>query len=687
VKGSIVFRFKTFLYKQPDNNRNVFVSKTLKSIKLLMALTVLLVSLASKSAPLKITPFIRIDQFGYLCSSRKVAVIVNPLIGYNAATHYSPGKGVGQYEIRRWGDDAVVFTGTITAWNHGIIQGQSGDKGWWFDFSSVTEQGSYYVYDVGTGAGSYRFEISANVYDEVLKQACRMFYYQRCNFPKTIPYANSNWTDAAAFEGPNQDHHARSRWDKDNPATERDVSGGWFDAGDLNKYVPNTVETLTQLLETYRLHPSIFTENLNIPESGNGIPDILDEVKYEIDWLKKMQDATGTNGLMLKVGVDNYDKIYTPPSTDVRDRYYIPECTSATLSGAVVFALASTIYRSLNTPEMTKYANDLKARAIKAWARAQITTSNFTIFETNCDDQDIKSGDADRDTVFQKQCAIAAAIYLYEATDSTIFKNYVEKNYTSVEPIGTGWWGPYGLFIQKALLRYTQLPKITASVANTIRKSKQNTKSGMGLPEYNTMTDLYRAYMPDAQYTWESNMPRSACGANAQDYVHYGINTGKQREYKELAEQYLHWLHGVNPEGIVMLSNMYAYGADSSANEIYHTWFWDGTIYDNAKTSSRGPAPGFVTGGPNREFTVTSIMPPAHQPPQKAYKDWNTDWDGKIQESSYEITEPAIYCQAMYIELLAAVIDYGKNNCSPVTLAIENAGQKATIVAKNAIVQ
>jgi endoglucanase len=646
----------------------------------------LTLSLTSKASPPIITPFIRIDQFGYLCNSRKVAVIVDPQVGYNANDSYSPGTGTGQYQLRRWLDDEVVFTGTLTIWNNGATQAQSGDKGWWFDFSSVTLPGSYYVYDLRTRSGSYRFEIGANVYDEVLKQACRMFYYQRCNFAKDTPYADPKWTDAAAFEGALQDRHARSRWDKNNPATEKDVSGGWFDAGDLNKYVILTVEPLTQLLETYRLHPSVFQENLNLPESGNGIPDILDEVKFELDWLEKMQDATGTGGLMLKVGSDNFT-LYTPPSTDINKRYYLPECTSATLSGAAVFALAANIYRSLNIPSMATYADDLQTRAVNAWSRAQSTTSNFTSFQTDCDDQNIIAGDADQNATWQKQCALSAAVYLYEGTGSAMYKTYVESNYINVEPVANGWWGPYAIFAQKALLRYTKLGDVSVSAITSIRNSKQKTNTGMSLPEYSNATDLYRAHMPDAQYTWGSNMTRSACGANALDYVQYGINTGEQARYKELAEQYLHWLHGVNPEGIVMISNMYAFGGDSAVNEIFHTWFADGTIFDNAKTSPRGPAPGFITGGPNREFSVFALAPPANQPPQKAYKDWNTNWNGQINENSFEITEPAIYYQGMYIQLLAAIIDYGSVDCSTFNLLIEDTKLTATAGVKKAMIQ
>ena len=345
---------------------------------------------------------IKIDQFGYLPDSKKVAVIVDPQTGYNAAESFSPGTGSNQYQVRNWTTDAVVFTGTLAAWKSGATQAQSGDKGWWFDFSTVTTPGSYYIFDLANNVASYRFEINNTVYNDVLKQAVRMYFYQRVNFAKQPPYTPAKWSDAAAFGGANQDYAARSRYDKNNAATAKDLHGGWFDAGDCNKYTTFTITPICNLLETYRMHPTYFTDDYNIPESGNGIPDVLDEVKYELDWLTRMQDGTGTNGLLLKLGADNYNGA-SPPSADHNPRYYVPECTSATLTGAANFALASIVYKSLGNAGMTSYGNDLLNRAVSAWNRALVTTSNFSTYEVNCDDQNIVSGDADADVASQKE--------------------------------------------------------------------------------------------------------------------------------------------------------------------------------------------------------------------------------------------------------------------------------------------
>lgn len=601
------------------------------------------------------TKHIKIDQFGYLPNSKKVAVIADPQNGYNAAESFSPGTGLNQYQVRRWNDDVVVYSGTITAWNGGATHLQSGDRGWWFDFSTVTAPGSYYIFDIANNTGSYRFEIGANVYATLLKHASRMYFYQRVNFAKQVPYTDAKWSDGAAFGGTNQDFAARSRYDKTNPATARDVHGGWFDAGDYNKYVTFALGPICNLLETYRMHPAYFTDDYAIPESGNGIADILDEVKWEMDFLTRMQDASGTNGLFLKVGADNFNSS-SPPSTDNNPRYYVPECTSATLTGAAVFALGSTVYKSLGIPSMTAYGNNLLTRSINAWNRAKITTNNFTVFETTCDDQNIVAGDADQSIEDQQEMIVTAAAYLFEATGNNEYKNAFDTMYSKARPYAFFWWGPYFPSVQRALLRYTTLPGATASVSNNIRTVKAGQNGVLSITDYTANTDLYRSSMPDAQYHWNSHEVKANAGLDNLDFVSFNINVSQEILYKEVAESYLHWFHGINPMGKVMLTNMYAYGGDSCVNEFYHSWFGNGTVWDNVFTSANGPAPGYLIGGPNKDFSLPGISPPGGQPPQKSYREWNTGWNGTANENSWEITEAGIYTQAAYISLLVRVI-------------------------------
>ena len=639
----------------------------MKTYTLFLAVLITVANYLS-AAPPATSPFIRVDQFGYFPTSNKVAVISNPQQGFDANQSFSPGQ---QYQVRRWDDHEVVFAGAPEAWNGGKTHAQSGDQGWWFDFSAVTAPGTYYVYDTQNQVGSSRFDIGKNVYDKVLEQAIRMFYYQRVNYAKQAPYAGK-WTDGASFEGPNQDRAAHSVNDRDNPQSARDLHGGWYDAGDLNKYTTFTFEPLTQMLEAYRMNPKVFKDNYNIPESGNGVADLLDEIKYELDWLTRMQDATSTDGLLLKVGTVGFGGGF-PPSQNNEPRYYVGECTSATITGAAVFAISGLVYQSLPSSVLQAYGQDLIARAERAWVRARATTQNYTVFETDCDVVGVnglpivRAGDADDNEQKQKDKLVTAAAYLYEATGRAEYRTYVETRYSQatgfrVNSPNLSW--PYATSNAFAMLRYTILPNVSSDVAQTITNRKAKSEPEHSLEDYRAEKDLYRAHMEDRAYHWGSNQIRANSGNVLMDFHTFGINDSDKAQYREAAEQYVHWLHGVNPLGLVMLSNMYDYGAERSANEMAHAWFADGTKYDNAQTSELGPAPGYVTGGPNKENyplnQVNPPRPPFGQPQQKSYRDWNTD-----EEESYAITEPGIYYQGSYVALLSRLISIGRGSPPP----------------------
>jgi hypothetical protein len=200
-------------------------------------------------------------------------------------------------------------------------------------------------------------------------------------------------------------------------------------------------------------------------------------------------------------------------------------------------------------------------------------------------------------------------------------------------------------------------------LAATIVASAQANVSGNWLNHYGIGNlGLYRDDMPTWSYDWGSNQAKANYGNLNLLFAENGIGTPS--DLLNRAKEFLHSFHGVNPLGIVQLSNMYAYGADRSVNEIYHTWFHDGTVYDHALNSPNGPAPGYVVGGPNKNFTVTWIQPPSGQPDSKSYLDFNDGWPN----NSWEVSEPAIYYQAAYIRLLAGVISNFGNNILPITL-------------------
>ncbi|MEL6393741.1 MAG: glycoside hydrolase family 9 protein, partial [Bacteroidota bacterium] len=539
-------------------------------------------------------------------------------------------------------NDQSVWTGTPTVWNGGATHDQSGDKGWWLDFSSVSTPGSYYVYDPASGERSATFDIGDNVYDQLMADAGRAFYYNRCNAPKQAPYAEGPWVDGTNFLNANQDADCIALSDPGNQSLKRDLSGGWFDAGDYNKYVSFAFSAVNPMLWAYVENPESFTDNWNIPESGNGIPDLLDEVKWELDWLLKMTNPDGS--VINKMGSISFDdNSAAPPSANTDDRYYGPTCSSASISAAGMFAQAAEVYGGFST--FTSFANELETNAISAFAYWQ-DLANTGNLEYDCDDGTIKAGDADLPEATQWDFAVVAAVHLFALTGDSDYSDFVVSAAAAgrLEPLETGFWGGDRAQLNDALLYYTTIVGADASLSSQIITSVTDaaTNNWNGFFGLNT-GDLYRGFMPDWSYFWGSNSIKSRYGSLNNALVYYGINPTEEPNYRAQSAALLHNFHGVNPLGMVYLSGMEGRGAERGIQEIYHTWFANGSDWDNSSTSLYGPAPGFVSGGPNPNFTLNFISPPAGQPIQKSYKDWNTGWNGSFNENSWEISEPAIY--------------------------------------------
>jgi endoglucanase len=605
------------------------------------------------ASPTTTSPLIKIDQFGYRPDDQKIAVISIPQVGYNAPSSFVPGA---VYQVRDWITDNIVFTGAPVAWNAGNVHTQSGDKAFWFDFSTVTASGSYYIFDVSNNVGSYRFDINATVYNDALKQATRMLYYQRCGMPKATPYAQTGWTDVACHK--TQDLDCRL-YNNTTATTSKNLSGGWHDAGDYNKYVNFSYTAMVNLLLAYKENPSVWGDDFNIPESGNGIPDLLDEAKYELDWLLKMQNSNGS--VLCIVGTPTGTGGGSPPSSDAVARVYGPATTSASFTSAAIFALAAIQF---NNAGQTAYATTLKTAAINAYSWA---TANPNITFPNAGV--IAAGEQEIGAYEISSRQFAAAVYLYGLTNTASYKTYVDANYGALHLILWAFAYPFETTQQDALLYYASLATATSTVSTAIKNAYTNSINGTpdNFPNFTNKTDAYQSYIADKDWTWNSNQTKSSQGSMFNTMNVYNLNSTSATNYKNAASGFIHYFHGVNPNGKTFLSNMSSWGAENSVSSFYHVWFANGSVlWDEVGVSTYGPPPGFIPGGPNPGYALDAccpggcggssslcslnVSPPKGQPIQKSYKDFNDSWP----LNSWTITEPGIYTNAAYIRLVSA---------------------------------
>ena len=595
-------------------------------------------TLSSSSFSSRITysaPHILVDQFGYRPQDQKIAIVRK-----NSNSRYEDIEFKRSiFDVLNISTGKVVYSGRAVLWDQGKIHSQSGDVTSWFDFSFVNQPGRYVIRS-RAGEKSFSFEIAENVYRKVLIAATRMYFYQRSGFAKRSPYADARWQDEAAFLGANQDSEARFVNDKQNSTLTRDVRGGWFDAGDTNKYVTFAAYPVQQLLHGYTQNPAVWTDDFGLPESGNGIPDVIDEIRFELDWLQRMQDDDG--GVFIKVGVlDN--KYAERPSLDKRSRFYGPKCSSATIAVAGMFSHAALVFKKFS--ELAQYADALNQKASKAWQWFESHP-----LETACDTQEIRAGDADKTVQEQIGDAVAAAAYLSASTGESKYTDYIKEHLVKTQPFLDDVWSRYQPTQGDALLFYTQLPNAEDSLRKLImERFKLLVRTNLSAYGDAGKLDAYRAYMPDDQYHWGSNFVKANYGNTNYDVVLYKASSNSVQPFENRALDSLHYLHGVNPLGIVYLTNMYQAGAEYSANEMWHEWFGKG-IYSNALTSPNGPAPGYITGGPNKSYTGSA--PLRQQPPMKAYLDSNN-----TKSRMWEVTEPSIVYQGAYIKLLSKFVN------------------------------
>ena len=159
--------------------------------------------------------------------------------------------------------------------------------------------------------------------------------------------------------------HPSAASDKRPAGTEIATPGGWYDAGDYNKYVVNSGITMGTLLSAYEDFSAYFdTLHTNIPESNDHTPDILNETLYNLRWMFTMQDPYD-GGVYNKCTNAAFDSMVMPGVTKL-PRYVVQKGTAATLDFAAVMAQCSRITRTMGSQLPGLSDSCLKA-AKKAW--------------------------------------------------------------------------------------------------------------------------------------------------------------------------------------------------------------------------------------------------------------------------------------------------------------------------------
>src|SRR5271165_1479982 len=239
----------------------------MRVMKVLVAFA-LLAEIAVAASP---TLDIKVDQVGYLPSAPKIALVASA----TPATDFA---------VRRSSDDSVVLRGKLSP---AEADPDSGDRVQAADFSTLHESGRYYL-DVATIGRSWNFQIAPDVYARAFYLAMRSYYGQRCGTAVDLGPEFPGYKHAAChFDG---QYHATSGETGPHPHDGK----GWHDAGDYGRYIVNSGISTGALLWAYEINERKTNKvPLNIPESGNGTPDLLSEIRWNLIWMLQMQDEDG----------------------------------------------------------------------------------------------------------------------------------------------------------------------------------------------------------------------------------------------------------------------------------------------------------------------------------------------------------------------------------------------------------
>jgi len=295
--------------------------------KLLFLLTLISIILSSCTTPAP-PPVadknqnIRFNQVGYYPKSIKEFVVAD-----YEATSFNILNEKGK----------IVFEGELVNKGRWDTSGEHIRLG---DFTRLSRAGNFMI-QLNTGITSAPFQIAPWIYETALHAAIKSFYFQRASMAIEEQYggiykrASGHPDDICLF-------HPSSGKEEGT----LNSSGGWYDAGDYGKYVVNAAITVAQMLNLIEMVPkAVASDDLNIPESGNGIRDLLDEIRYELDWVMSMQDEDG--GVYHKLTALTFGPFIMPEAYDL-DRYVIGKGTTSSLNFAAVMTQASRVYADID---------------------------------------------------------------------------------------------------------------------------------------------------------------------------------------------------------------------------------------------------------------------------------------------------------------------------------------------------
>jgi len=542
-------------------------------------------------------PAIELNQIGFLPGAAKRANV-------------APGRA-GRFQVVDDESGAPVFAGALgppRPWAAAEAETRVAD------FSGLTRPGRYRLQVDGL-PDSPAFVIAADAYAALDVAAVRAYYFNRAGIALEPRYAGP-YARPAGHPDTRVLVHASAASASRPEGSTVSSPGGWYDAGDYNKYIVNSGITVYELLAAYEHFPAFFAhQSVGLPESGNGVPDLLDEVHWNLAWMLTMQDP-GDGGVYHKLTNKQFDGA-VPPDRATSERYVVGKSTAAALDFAAAMAMASRVYAPYDQAWPGLSARMLAA-AKAAWRWAQAHPA-----EVYRQPPDIHTGEY-ADVRLDGAFAWAAA-ELYIATRDDA---YWAAMMSHQGPMTVPAWGDVGALGWISLLQHRAgltavadrglIERRVRTLASELLADAQATPGGLS--------------MRVADFRWGSN----SIALNRALVLIQGYRLDGDRRLLDAAQSALDLVLGRNPLGLSMVTG---FGSRSPRHPHHRPSMAGG---------GAGPVPGFLVGGPNGGQQDAKACPQryASSAPAMSYLD---------ADCSYASNEVAINWNAPLVYVAAAL--------------------------------
>lgn len=477
-----------------------------------------------------------------------------------------------------------------------------GERLYPLDFGSVQTSGKFYL-EGPDGEKSDTFAIEKDVFNEVHNAMIKALYFQRCGCALEEKYAGP-YVHAACHMSDSEVYGESGK--------PFDARGGWHDAGDYGRYITPAAVTIGHLLYAYKLYPQAFQEQLNIPESGNGVADVLNECRYELEWMLKMQREDG--GVYHKLTAWSHAP-FIMPEEDLDPFYAYAVSSLAVADFCACMALSARVYRQIDG----SFAKRMEDAAVLSWKWLCENPEPLLFHNPAGSNTGEYGDDADAD-----ERLWAAAEMLLLATEkgeeTTQYKAELERILATGLAVTDFGWTDVAGFAAMAVL--TDAKKAAGEkLLDSFRQAVlQEADRLVGLQPKNA----FAMGMAPEDFCWGSNMVVTNRGILLALVCEIVGDQEKAAGYQDVIQAQIDYLLGKNITGYSFVT-----GFGDHAYRYPH-------LRTTAADGIDDPMAGWVSGGPNGkpgdELGIKMI--PAGTPPMKCYLD---------REECYSLNEITIY--------------------------------------------